>query len=345
MELSYFRAIQGTLDVESEAETKVLEAKRRLMRDLPSSVNYVPVATRNGQRQSFVVTSSDVPHKADVEALPGETMNVGDVISFANRVTGEQETWIVVKLRVSNPIQRIGLAWLCNHKFRWQNGTPEIIERWGVLDSGVYSTTIAADYSLPSTDVQFKVFLPLDEDTEKIYVDKRLAIGRGYDANGRKILKTYKVTNNDAESSSYGDMGHLLCLNIRSASDYMETVDSYDEMICDYIAPDEEGGGEFAGLLSCSISGSDAIRIGTTRRYTVTFYAANGTTPVTEGIVPQISVSPAIEGVNVVIDGASAAITVSRDDTLIGRALTITAADADGLYAPASIEAEVIGIG
>ena len=258
LEYDYFYKINNGTGSDSLAEIDITEAKRRLRQQLQTSNHFDPAATRNGVTQGFVVTASDSYYKYKIEALPDEELHVGDMI-----VT-HGEHWIVVNTRVASPYQTIGLMWLCNHLFRWQNGTSRIVERWGVLDSGVYSSTRDGDKTVMTADKQYKIYLPSDEDTRMLHVNKRFATEIVYNQELDQILNVFEVTGFDSVSRSYGSGGHLLILNARSA-DYIADRDNLAERICDYIAPGSDPGP--TGDLQ--INGSHTIRIGSQRTYTV----------------------------------------------------------------------------
>lgn len=309
-----FKAIQNATGVDTENAARIREAKESLRRELMTSVHFM-ACTRNGHEQSFVVTPSEAYHKYEIEALPDEPLFVGDEIECMN------EHWIVVKTRVASPFQTIGLMWLCNYKFRWQSFTPDIVERWGVLDSSVYSTTRDGDGNLVTPDKQFKLYFPKDADTAKLFIDKRLAVEVIYDASGKEVLNVYRITGYDSVSSSYGQGGHLLVLNARS-EDYVPSRDSIEEMICDYIAPSDTQP-EWDG----NISGPSQIRAGKTRSYTADFDVETWSL---ESDLPGLALTP---------DGNTAALSVDLGDDLIGEIVTLVATGAIGV---AKLDVEVI---
>ena len=94
--------------------------------------------------------------------------------------------------------------------------------------------------------MQYKIYLPIDSDTERLYVDKRLATNVRYDANGKQILEVYKITRVDPTSQAYGKGAHLMLLHCRS-DDYVAEHDSVAQRICDYIPPDTAGPSEPEG--------------------------------------------------------------------------------------------------
>lgn len=258
--LRYLRAIHGSIGGNTRKDATINGAKAQLERELQSSVNYVSDGTRNGEKQRFVVTPTKLRYKCNIEAFPDEELFAGDVIHCFD------EHWIVTDTTVTNPMQVIGTMWLCNHKFRFQNHTSEIIERWGVLDSGVFSTTKKGGEELQYKDVQYKIYLPLDEDTEKIYIDKRLATSTIiYNEYGEPMLDVYEITRVDPISQNYGKGSHLLVLNVRNAANYDKERDNLEEYICDYIS------GEPKDLPTekqrYEIVGRTKIPINSTRKY------------------------------------------------------------------------------
>lgn len=310
----YFLAINNGVGASSLSEITINESKTRLREQLQTSIHYDPTATRNGKQQGFVIVASESYYKSKIEALPGEELYVGDIIY------SHGEHWIVRNTRVTSPFQTTGLIWMCNYKFRWQNGTSDIIERWGVLDSGVYSSTRDGDKTAMTADKQFKIYLPYDDDTKYLHMDKRLSTGVIYDSNQQAILNVQRITGVDPVSISYGQGGHLLSLNSRS-DDFVAPNDNVELGICDYIAPDSPTPSEFKG----TIFGSETIRLGGTRTYTADFDVA-------EWQVSEIS------GVTYTANGNSLTLRVARDDDLLGEEISVAGINADGQYARIIVE-------
>lgn len=302
-------------------------------RFIQENLNYMGDCTRNGVPQRFMISRSDALYKANITAFPGEELYPGDMIEAFG------EHWICYQTRVANALQISGIIWLCNHLFRWQNHSAEIIERWGVLDPGVYSTNKTGGYEVNTTDVQYKIYLPLDEDTKLLYVDKRIATNSKYDANGKEILEVYKLTRVDMTSQAYGKGAHLLLLNIRS-DDYIAETDDLTERICDYVPPDAGNGAtedastaQNEGLLrrSIKISGRTTVRTGGTRLYTTDLTGA-----------PKWSIVPDTVGITLTVEGDAARLTVDAMDELIGTIVTIRAEDPAGEAQAAALDVEVV---
>lgn len=230
--MEYLRAIQGTNYANTRKEAAVREIKRNLTRELQTSIHYETETLRNGVPQNLVVTSAKANDECDVFAMPDETILVGDIIDCYS------QKWIIVEVIPVNTLQLRGKMKLCNHLFKFQDFSGIVFERWGVLDPGVYSTTQKSSNKLVVEDSQYKVYLPSDEYTNKLFVDKRFSTGVCYDKNGDKILRVYRITRIDDVSESWGE-GKLIVAYVRSDV-FNPTEDDIETGICNYV-PLHEG--------------------------------------------------------------------------------------------------------
>ena len=229
VDLNYFRAIHGSVDCDNVTEVKRNITKDRLKREFLESISCEHNAKRNGVPQKFLVTKTDRETAMNILAFPDEDLQVGDMIDCYD------QKWIVTDMFATNILHLTGLMEQCNHIFKFQNGTSDIFEYWGVLDSGVYSTTEKYTDYMIYPDQQFKVFLPYDENTTKIYEGKRLATETVYNNEGKEELVCFTVTAIVSETYHYRQ-GKLLELKLRSDT-YRPEKDNIELGICDYIAP------------------------------------------------------------------------------------------------------------
>lgn len=333
LDLCYFRTVQNTLDIHDEPTYKAVNAQEMLAEEFTSSINYVVDAKRNGVTQPMIISGSEVKYKYNITTMPGDELYPGDIIE------ANGEHFIVVQTRSESPVYILGLAWMCNVKFRFQNWSPTIIERYGVLDSGVYSTTTGTDGTITYLKRQFKIYLPSDEDTDKIFIDKRLAVGTMYDQHGNEILEAYVITGRTKfGKGGYGEGAHLLELNAKS-SEEVHSKDNVQLMICDYIEPDELAPDDDTdAVLECEISGRSTIMLGSTRTYSGVFYDANHDVCVVENPVWTYE---APEGVSVQIDGAQCIVTVPDSDELSGAELVLRLGDGNVDYKNTMMVVEV----
>lgn len=317
---------------DTKLERQLEQAKEDFFREARGNPAYHK-ALRNGVEEEFLITRTDKTERFKIVTFPGKELNIGDYIE----VWGE--VFLVYQARAQDTLSRSGILWQCNHLFRWQNFNSDIVERWGILDSGVYSTTIRGEDEVKYKNKQFKLILPLDEDTQKLYVDKRIAVDTMYNSNGKKILNVYKITGYDGTGESFGVGGHILYLNLRS-DEYDDSSDSIDECICDYIAPEQS---DSEPDLLCSIKGSKTIRVGTSRKYSAVFYDENEA--VIDGVVPKWSYEALPKGVSAeVLSDGKIQINTDDDAALIGKEITINLTDVDDDYAPTSITIGIIGL-
>lgn len=316
---------------ETTRERQLEQAREDFYREAIKNPAYHK-ALRNGVEQDFLIQRTDKTERFKITAFPGEDLNIGDYIE----VWGE--TFLVYQTRVQTTLNKTGILWLCNHKFRWQSFTPEIIERWGILDSGVYSTTIRGEDDVKYKNKQFKMIVPLDEETIKLYVDKRIAVDKMYDKRGNKILNVYQITGYDATGENFGEGSHILYLNLRS-DEYDDNTDNYDEVICDYIAQGEETEPQESEL-ACSIKGASAIRIGTNRKYTPVFLDSEGEE--ISGVTPVWSSDELPNGITSSESGGKLVISVADEVGLIGNSFKIYLT-ADG-YMTASADIEILAL-
>ena len=315
-----------------DREASLNETKENFITSIVENPSYRDDVCRNGEKCSLVIDRTETSYKYKIIALPDEELYAGDLITI------DDENLIVIEVRSLNPLQKVGTAWLCNIMLSFQNGTHDIITRPAVLDSGVYSTTKNGNEELQYVDKQFKLYLPYDDDTKKIYVDKRIAVDTRFDKHGQEILEVYSVTGFNRVARSYGKGGHLLVCELRSDT-YSPSADNLELMICDYIA-ENDSGSSATELLPCSISGRPTIMLGQTRTYTATFY--NAENQEVSGIEPIWDIVGNVEVTTQQVDN-TIIITVPDNEDYIGETIRVILTDTNGLYKPFTFEAEVVG--
>lgn len=333
LDMNYFRAVQGAVNKYDEGSYKSAEAKENLLLQFKTSINYEPLAERNGTVQPLIITASEVKYKYNITAMPGDELYPGDIITLGD------EHILVQQTRCINENYVYGLGWLCNLKLRFQNFDAKIHERYCVLDSGVYSTTVGQEDMIAYLKRQYNLWIPSDEDTDKIYIDKRLAVDTMYDQNGNIVLDAYKVTGRTKMAKgAYGEGTHLLSLALKS-SEAVGGRDNIEEMICDYISADaDDSGEETTTLLPCGISGRANLRLGLSNTYTPAFYDSDGNVVTVDGYAWDV-IAPT--GVTYKESDGKLILTAAKDDDLSGETVVIKLSDNDGLYEQATLNVGV----
>ena len=331
LDINYFKNIQNAHGLDSSQKVLINDNKRRLSYDMVSSINYKASAKRNSVSQPVVISVGEQTYKSVITTMPGDSLYSGDLID------SEGERWLVVETNTTNPIQITGTAWLCNQLFKLQNYSTLIIEKYGVFDDGTYSQS--SNDKIVTLQDKTKFYLPYDNDTKFIFVDKRLATDKVYNKSAEFEMLCWSVTAVNPKSKNYMAGSHLLELSVQSSA-YDATKDSIENMVCDYIST--SGGGSTGELLPCSITTARST-IGTGRSYTyaVTFYKADGVT-VDDTVVAVWTVSPAITGVTSTPNGNSIQISVANNDDLVGSTFVLSVTDSGGLYNTTTYKVEVV---
>lgn len=302
-----------------------------------NSPSYQPMAECNGIVKP-ILAIRETPQVCKVSLFPEDTMCIGDVVKCYD------EHWLVVKLFKDEYGLTSGEMWLCNHLFRFQNNNSTIIERYGVIDDGSYSNT--TEKAITTADAKYPMYIPLDEETEQIYIDKRFCIGTMFNQNREKILQVMKVTWIDTINQNVGAGSHLLKLQLANDIFNKET-DNIQELICDFIANDTseentENTKDETISGSYQINGKDTIRIGGSREYVVSIFDNDGNI-IEDNIDFKWSVVPTT--FTITAEGNSCRVQVPFDDDLIGTEITLSVCDDNNKYQATDKVIEVVTIG
>lgn len=323
--MDYFRAIHGSTGLINAKDAKVEEFRRQFAREFDTSINVVHNALRNDAPQDFIIVPTQ--EGCDLWARPGETFDIGDIIYYNTL------HWLVTDINFHDDLTRSGEMVRCNRQIRWQNRrTGQIVERW-CLVTKPYTSNIAEGMAIATSNREFKIQIPYDEETLQVDLDHRFLL----ETIGGKP-KAYEVTSVDAQTNHYQDIaGGFLVWNL-SQCEYNPDTDRADLMIADYFEPNKKA--DAGELLPCLINGRETIREGMTRRYHAVFYNADGeitTEPEAVWTVHSDAVRPHVADGVLQID-------LPEGSLDVGSRFTVCLTDADGVYAAAEMEVEVIGL-
>lgn len=329
LDINYFKAIQGMNGCKTKQEANIKAYQRSIKREMVEGLTYDSLATVNDVLHPVLV-SKQKAHVADIVSEPGNDLHVGDIV-----LTGGNR-WIVTEISLTNPIQTVATGLLCNHLFKFQLHSTEVYESWGVIDEGSYS--LDKDTQIEVINRECKIYLPRNEYTEKLYVNKRFAIDVVHDSDGNKALLTYKIMGEDPASQNHDNQGHLLVFKVHS-SEFVPNADNIDLMLCDYITT--TGSSSTSGkALNCSIEGKSKLRTAMSNVYSPVFYKEDGNVDST--IIPVWKVTPIVSGITSSVDGSSFKLTAADQNSLVGTSLSLSLSDSAGLYNTSTIIVEVI---
>lgn len=307
-------------------------ARADLLAHAQDNPDYHDDTKRNGVPQPFILTRGGENFTYNMICLPGDEVFCGDIIEAFG------EKWIVTVARADDTTHKTGIMHQCNHMFRFQNFTSEIVERWGWIDQSGYSSQVTGTNQMQKAEEQFAVYMPYDEDTAKIFVDKRLASHVGYDQFGRKILVTFRVTSAAPNTFSFSRGDHLLGLKV-VRDVYRPTTDNLEEVICDYIADGAAIPEPPAENATCKIDGASKLLLGRSRTYKAVFLDSAGAD--VSASVEAVWDLPTIDGITYTVNGNTVKVTAGNLDCLIGVVVTIGLTAADPTFGRALMSVEV----
>lgn len=320
---------QSAIDARELAIEQSIEAFLSGMREDPA---YQADAIVEGV-PTPIIASRTSSIECKIKAPPDTDLHIGDMVECLD------EDWLVVELYTDKVGILNGKMWVCNDSIRFQNHSTAVHTRLCVVDDGSYSKWNTDPIAYVPTNT-YKIYLSIDTETRKLFIDKRLAFGEIYDSFGEKILEVYKITGIDLKSKNFGEGSHLMILAVQRDV-YHENLDSLENNLCDvYVDPESSSLPEPTG--SCMIVGRDAIRIGTTRTYSAVFTDANGEPII--GVIPNWTITSYDDSVRRSSDLA-VTITVPFDDDLVGKEITIEVTDPEGQYGSFEKKVQVIPIG
>lgn len=293
---------------------------------------YQENATVDGETTPIIASRKSTIMCA-IKAPPSTDIHIGDMVECFN------EHWIVVELYVDKVGIFNGEMWLCNNILRFQNRSIAVISRHCVVDDGTYSKKSSDPDAFVMANT-YKIYITIDDATKKLFVDKRLAFGQIYSADGEEILEVYKIIGMDVKSKNFGEGSHLMALTVQRDV-YDPQVDSLSENICNIFTDNgDTAHPEVAG--SCVIVGRDVARLGTSRKYTATFTDASGVVATT--VTPVWAIN-APDGITYNASGTECTIKVPLDEKYVGEMITIIVSDAEGVFGTYEKKVQVITVG
>lgn len=320
-----------TASGETERDELLQDTKDYFNQSAVNNLGYHEDIIYNGEKEKrrFLIQRTESYNKVKITSFPDEPLFSGDLLQCKNEILLVTGTYLL------NEVQTVGMAWVCNITLRFQNGTSDVIEIPAALDDGTYSTTVGMEKNIQYLNKKLRIYVPYNEDTKKIFIDKRFAIEKIYDKYLKEQLVVYKVAGINHFSVTFGKGSHLLELTVES-DQYSPSKDNLEEMICDYISPIPSP--TPTEKLKCSIKGRPTVLLGSYRIYTPIFYNADGAE---NSDIEAIWKASNIDAISTEITDNKIKVKVSDNEDLIGTVITLTLKDKKGLYEPCNMKVEV----
>ena len=333
--------------LEQTVKANQASAKRRAQRGVGvierNSSASQEEALRNGEPQPLLIVRMKTK-EIKITAFLGDELFAGDLIDCFD------EKWLVMEAFTDENGIRYGNAWACNTVLRFQNGTPTIVERHAIIDDGNYINVARFNPQLPLEEGFYRVYLPQDEDTQKIHINKRFSIGISYNERIEPILAVIRTVWIDPKSRNIGEGSRLLSLRMERDV-FNKQRDNVEELICDFVTagingstpPDIEPPGPDPDnpVLRCLIEGRDTIRIGTTRAFNVRVVDEESA-PFEADSFQFVWTWEAVNGITFTPNGAQLNIQVPLTISLVGRMIELSVVDEDGAFDAGTFKVEVV---
>ena len=184
-----------------------------------------------------------------IEFRHGVEFPMGTYVEIPREYKG-YEPWLITARPDNILVKRVSIQ-KCNFLMKWQHeNSTDIVERWCVLRRPYSATIDHSDYMQYSIK-EYRLLLPLDEDTKKLHVDHRLVME---ESNGLPL--TYVITAFDSLSEAYSGTETVLAINVKQTASTEE--DNLEVGVADYVEP------EIVKPQECFITGGDSVKIGGT---------------------------------------------------------------------------------
>lgn len=247
------KAVQGAYGLKNRKEVIDSKIKVSYEKHFQDSVNYQENTLVDGKPQKLIVArNKNVTTEKKIYAYPGETFSLGSVVDCYDC------KWLVTAIDPDDEQYFNGRMTQCNRSIVWQDDVSlDIIERWITMDKPYFSN-LDENKRTSISSRMYKLYLPYDKDTSKLYVGKRLLLEI---VNDKPI--TYRITSVDSSTQRYmfkGEVRGLICLYVEQ-DQYNPITDNAELMICDYKEKSSKTT-LLSALLSIKFRGSSDLKIG-----------------------------------------------------------------------------------
>lgn len=131
-------------------------------------------------------------------ALPGETLNHGGLVDFAN------SKWIITELDANDEVYASGMMRRCNYLLKWLNKEGQIIEKWCVVEDGTkYLIGEKSEDVMAIGDARIAITIGKDSDTIELRRGKRFLVD---DMDSDEVL-AYQITKPNKLFNIYNGKG------------------------------------------------------------------------------------------------------------------------------------------
>ena len=246
-------------------ERRVNEFKDKIVRkvlDSPSCKNIL----LNGIETQLIINEGTQPYYKEFESMPGQEINIGDYIEWAN------SWWLVTTCDYDDELYRNGKLQQCNYLLKWQNELGEIIERHAViLSASKYNDGLAESNVISLGSDKLSINIPLDAEALKL---KKSMAKKFFIDNNKEDPTAYLLANTGNVADTYN--GHGITHWIVEECAYTASEDDLKYGVCDYISPAPPEEDDKTTISNAKIEGNTNLKIGFERTYIANIIDKNG---------------------------------------------------------------------
>ena len=245
----------------TQRERMVNRTKANLQNKVVDSLSYKTIKL-NGVETQLIINEGTQPYYKEFESMPGQEINIGDYIEWAN------SWWLVTTCDYDDELYRNGKLQQCNYLLKWQNELGEIIERQAVvLSASKYNDGLAESNVISLGSDKLSINIPLDAEALKL---KKSMAKKFFIDNNKEDPTAYLLANTGNVADTYN--GHGITHWIVEECAYTASEDDLKYGVCDYISPTTPEEDDKTTFLSSTIpgtiSGNKYLKVGFARTYT-----------------------------------------------------------------------------
>lgn len=254
----------------TQRERMVNRTKANLQNKVVDSLSYKTIKL-NGIETQLVINEGTQPYYKEFESMPGQEINIGDYIEWAN------SWWLVTTCDYDDELYRNGKLQQCNYLLKWQNELGEIIERQAVvLSASKYNDGLAESNVISLGSDKLSINIPLDAEALKL---KKSMAKKFFIDNNKEDPTAYLLANTGNVADTYN--GHGITHWIVEECAYTASEDDLKYGVCDYISPtippeEDDKTTILSGTITGTISGNKNLKVGFSRTYTANLVDEDG---------------------------------------------------------------------
>jgi hypothetical protein len=254
----------------TQRERMVNRTKANLQNKVVDSLSYKTIKL-NGIETQLVINEGTQSYYKEFESMPGQEINIGDYIEWAN------SWWLVTTCDYDDELYRNGKLQQCNYLLKWQNELGEIIERQAVvLSASKYNDGLAESNVISLGSDKLSINIPLDAEALKL---KKSMAKKFFIDNNKEDPTAYLLANTGNVADTYN--GHGITHWIVEECAYTASEDDLKYGVCDYISPttppeEDDKTTILSGTITGTISGNKNLKVGFSRTYTANLVDEDG---------------------------------------------------------------------